>query len=189
MYFNKNDFNKINDYWIWLDMEMTGLNPEVDYILEIAIVITDYDLNIVAELPDIVINQSDKILSSMDDWNKRNHSKNGLIEKVRQSNINEKQAEEILLQFLSNYILPKRSPLCGNSICQDRRFMFTYMPILESFFHYRNIDVSSIKELLKAWCPKLSTGFIKKNQHSALSDIYESIQELRFYKKNFFSIN
>ncbi|AWD32519.1 Oligoribonuclease [Candidatus Kinetoplastibacterium sorsogonicusi] len=183
-FLNKNNFKSSN--WVWIDMEMTGLNPEIDYILEIAIVITDYNLNIIAESPSIVIYQPDSILDTMNDWNYNTHTKTGLLKHVKKSNTNEQTAEIYLLNFISNFVAMKESPLCGNTVSQDRKFLTKYMPILESFFHYRNIDVSSIKEIAKAWYPNDLINFQKKNNHSALSDIYESIEELKFYKKRIF---
>lgn len=170
---------------VWMDIEMTGLDPEVNTILEIAMVITDYDLEIISEGPVIAVSQPYDVLESMDDWNKKHHGETGLINRVRQSTINMKDAELITLNFIKSYIAPKKSPLCGNSIWQDRRFLIQYMPALEEYFHYRNIDVSSIKELYARWYPDLP-AFEKENTHSALKDICESISELKYYRSKIF---
>ncbi len=168
-----------------MDIEMSGLDPEVSTILEIATVITDYNLEIVSEGPVVAINQPAEALNSMDDWNKEHHSKTGLIERVRQSPFYIRDAELMTLDFIKKYIPPEKSPLCGNSIWQDRRFLIKYMPELEKYFHYRNIDVSSIKELYSRWYPNLPR-FEKINAHTALKDIHESISELRYYRGNIF---
>ncbi len=173
---------------VWLDMEMTGLNPKKERILEIAIVITESDLSIVAEGPVQVLHQSDFLLSSMDNWNKSIHSRSGLIEKVRTSKIKEADAEKNLLDFLNQHVQNGRSPLCGNTINQDRRFMLNYMPNLENFFHYRNLDVSTIKELARRWAPSIYKGFEKQGKHEALADIHESINELKYYRDHFLKI-
>jgi oligoribonuclease len=171
---------------IWIDLEMSGLDPERDVILEAALVLTNNDLDIIAEGPVIAIHQSDAILDGMDDWNKLHHGRSGLIDRVRASSLSEKDAEVTLLSFLKEHLPPNASPMCGNSICQDRRFLARYMPYLEGYFHYRNLDVSSIKELAKRWRPELLSGFKKENRHEALTDIYESIAELRYYRQTFF---
>ncbi|MDD5329213.1 MAG: oligoribonuclease [Sulfuricella sp.] len=169
---------------IWLDMEMSGLFPERDRILEIAVVITDSDLNTVAEAPVLVVRQSDAVLGAMDAWNKATHGKSGLIDKVRASTLGDAEVEAQLLAFLKQHVPAKKSPMCGNSICQDRRFMANYMPALEDWFHYRNLDVSTLKELAKRWKPQVYGGFKKENNHTALADVYESINELKYYRAN-----
>ena len=163
------------NYLIWVDMEMTGLVPETDHIIEVAIVITDNDLNTVAESPTLVVHQSDSIMDGMDNWNKSTHGKSGLIERVKASTLNEAQVEEQCLAFLKEYVPIRTSPMCGNSICQDRRFMARWMPQLEEYFHYRNLDVSTLKELAKRWKPEMAKGVKKHGKHEALADIYESI--------------
>ncbi len=172
---------------IWIDLEMTGLVPESDRIIEIATIITNTDLQIIAEGPVLAIRQSDAVLGGMDDWNKQTHGMSGLIERVRVSPTDESQAEQITLQFLSQYSDRGLSPMCGNSICQDRRFLARYMPTLESFFHYRNLDVSSVKELARRWRPDLMENLKKEGSHKALDDIRDSIEELRFYREHFFN--
>lgn len=172
----------------WVDMEMTGLNPDTDRILEVAMVITDSNLNIIAESPVLVVNQSASILDSMDDWNKSTHGRSGLIEKVLQSTQNENSVSQQVLSFMKEYIPVKTSPMCGNSICQDRRFMARWMPDLEEYFHYRNLDVSTLKELCKRWKPDLSKGFKKSGKHEALADIHESIDELKYYRDCFIKL-
>jgi len=180
--------SKSNDNLIWLDMEMSGLNSETDKILEIAIIITDPFLHIIAEGPVLVLKQSDEVLSKMDSWNQSTHGKSGLIEKVKNSKTNEEAATHQLLEFLSKYVGKNKSPMCGNSICQDRRFMAKHMPDLESYFHYRNLDVSVFKELAKRWKPELIEGFKKKSKHEALADILESIEELKYYREHFIKV-
>ncbi|MCQ8896890.1 oligoribonuclease [Limnobacter humi] len=170
---------------LWVDMEMTGLNPMTDRIIEVAIVVTDSNLNVLAEGPVLAIHQSDDILNGMDAWNTSTHGRSGLTQRVRESTMSEEQGEQLLLDFLSQYIGPNKSPMCGNSICQDRRFMARYMPRLEAYFHYRNLDVSTLKELCKRWNPSTARQFVKKTKHTALSDIHESIDELRFYREHF----
>ncbi|MFN7835875.1 MAG: oligoribonuclease [Burkholderiaceae bacterium] len=170
---------------IWIDMEMTGLDPVNDKIIELAAVITDSQLQLVAEGPVLVVHQPDEILAGMDKWNQSTHGKSGLIDKVRTSVLDEAAAEAQMLAFLSQYLPVGKSPMCGNSICQDRRFMGRYMPRLEKFFHYRNLDVSTLKELCKRWQPAIAKGFHKKSQHTALADIYESIDELIYYRTHF----
>lgn len=174
------------NHLIWLDMEMTGLDPEKERIIEVAVVVTDAQLEVVAEGPVLVIHQSDELLDGMDAWNKGTHGRSGLIDKVKASTITEAQAEDQLLAFLSQYVPPGKSPLCGNTISQDRRFMFAYMPRFEAFFHYRNLDVSTLKELCRRWKPEIYKGFQKKSKHEALADIYESIDELKYYREHLF---
>ncbi|MFZ9642770.1 MAG: oligoribonuclease [Candidatus Methylopumilus sp.] len=178
-----------NDNLIWLDMEMTGLLPDVDRIIELAVVVTDADLNLIAESPVIVIHQSDAVLDGMDAWNKGTHGRSGLIEKVKASTINEEQATEQMLAFLKQHVPAGKSPMCGNSICQDRRFMARYMPELEKYFHYRNLDVSTFKELARRWKPAIYSGFKKASKHEALADIYESIDELKYYREHFIKLD
>ncbi|MFC7298777.1 oligoribonuclease [Herminiimonas aquatilis] len=175
-----NEFNLV-----WLDMEMTGLDPENDRIIEVAVVVTDSELNIIGEGPVFAIHQSDEALDGMDAWNKGTHGRSGLIERVKASTVTEEQAEEALIEFLKAYVPKGKSPMCGNSICQDRRFMAKGMPKLEAFFHYRNLDVSTLKELCKRWKPELASGFKKHQKHTALADIIESIEELRYYREHF----
>lgn len=174
---------------IWLDMEMTGLNPDQDRIIEVALVVTDSNLNTVAEGPVLAIHQTDEVLNAMDDWNKSTHSRSGLIERVKLSQLDEIQAQEQLLSFLKSYIPARTSPMCGNSICQDRRFMARYMPALEAWFHYRNLDVSTLKELAKRWRPDIHRSVVKRGKHEALADIYESIEELKHYRAHFLNLN
>jgi oligoribonuclease len=173
---------------VWVDMEMTGLDPDKERIIEIAAVVTEPDLTIVAEAPVLVIHQSDELLQAMDKWNQSTHSKSGLIEKVKASTLDEGQAQAQLVEFLSQHVPPGKSPLCGNTVSQDRRFMFKYMPGLEAFFHYRTIDVSTIKELARRWQPALLKGFEKHSKHQALADIHESIEELRYYREHFIKV-
>jgi oligoribonuclease len=173
---------------LWLDMEMTGLDPDKDRIIEVAIVVTDSKLAAVAEAPVLVIHQPDSTLDAMDDWNKSTHSRTGLIDKVKASVLTEAAAEEQLLAFLAQHVPGKTSPMCGNSICQDRRFLARYMPRLEAYFHYRNLDVSTLKELAKRWKPDTAKGLVKQGKHEALADIYESIEELKYYRDNFLKL-
>ncbi|UCH46942.1 MAG: oligoribonuclease [Betaproteobacteria bacterium] len=176
---------KSSDNLIWLDMEMTGLNPERDRIIEIAVVITDSQLERVAESPVLVVHQPDRILDTMDDWNKATHARSGLVDKVKASRLDEAKVEEQMLAFLDQYVPANTSPLCGNSICQDRRFLARWMPRLEQHFHYRNLDVSTLKELAKRWKPEIMSGIVKHGKHEALADIYESIEEMKYYRANF----
>jgi oligoribonuclease len=170
---------------VWLDCEMTGLYPDTDRIIEIAVVVTGPFLESRTEGPVLVIHQNDSLLDSMDAWNKGTHGKSGLIGKVKESIVSEAQAEAILIEFLSNYVSKNASPMCGNSIGQDRRFLVKYMPLLEAFFHYRNIDVSTLKELSKRWRPQVYKSFKKQQRHTALADVHESIDELEHYRANF----
>lgn len=170
---------------IWLDMEMSGLLPDTDRILELAAVVTDAELNVLAESPVLVIHQSDAVLDGMDAWNKGTHGRSGLIDKVKASTLTEAEASAQMIAFLKQYVPAGKSPMCGNSICQDRRFMARYMPELESYFHYRNLDVSVFKELARRWKPEIYSGFKKASRHEALADIYESIDELKYYREHF----
>ena len=170
---------------VWVDMEMTGLRPEVDRIIEVALVVTDADLNIVAQSDAIAVHQPDAVLDAMDDWNTATHGRSGLTARVRASRTTEADAQAALLAFLAPLVPAGKSPMCGNSICQDRRFMARYMPQLESWFHYRNLDVSTVKELCKRWRPEVAKGFDKRSAHTALADIHESIDELRYYRERF----
>lgn len=173
------------DNLIWLDMEMSGLLPDSDRIIELAAVVTDAELNVLGESPVIVVHQSDAVLDGMDNWNKGAHGRSGLIQKVKDSTTDEEAATQIMLEFLKQYVPEGKSPMCGNSICQDRRFMARYMPDLESFFHYRNLDVSVFKELARRWKPAIYSGFKKASKHEALADVYESIDELKYYREHF----
>ncbi len=173
---------------IWLDMEMTGLNPDTDRIIEIAIVVTDSQLVTVAEAPVLVVRQIDAVLDAMDHWNKGTHGRSGLIEKVKTSALAEADAERSMLDFLAQHVPTRASPMCGNSICQDRRFLARWMPELEAYFHYRNLDVSTLKELVRRWKPELARGVVKNGKHEALADIYESIEEMKYYRDNFIKL-
>tara|TARA_B100000530_G_scaffold335190_1_gene286686 strand:+ start:1371 stop:1913 length:543 start_codon:yes stop_codon:yes gene_type:complete len=167
---------------IWIDLEMTGLSPVSDRIIEIATLVTDPDLNIIAEGPNLAIRQTDEILKAMDEWNQTHHGATGLIQKVKNSSISEIDAEVETLEFLRRYSKKNTSPMCGNSICQDRRFLANYMPNLEAFFHYRNLDVSSLKELARRWKPEILEGINKKSRHAAMDDIRDSVEELAYYR-------
>ena len=171
---------------IWIDLEMTGLEPEHDVIIEIATIVTDKDLNILAEGPVYAVHQPDELLQGMDEWNTRQHGQSGLTERVRNSQVSTRQAELETIAFLEQHVDKGKSPICGNTIGQDRRFLVKYMPQLESFFHYRNLDVSTIKEIARRWQPELLSGFDKKGAHLALDDIYDSIEELKYYRECFF---
>ena len=173
------------NYLIWLDMEMTGLDPERERIIELAMIVTDSELNVLAESPSWAIHQSEALLDAMDAWNKGTHGRSGLIERVRASTLDEAAAETLALDFVRQYVPKGVSPLCGNTIGQDRRFMVRYMPQLESWFHYRNLDVSTLKELCKRWKPEVAKGFVKRSAHTALADIRESIEELKYYRQHF----
>jgi oligoribonuclease len=170
---------------LWIDLEMSGLFPDDNRILEVAIVVTDANLNVIAEGPVLVVHQSDALLDGMDNWNKGTHGKSGLIDRVKTSTLNEDEVEAQMLAFIKQYVPERTSPMCGNSICQDRRFLARYMPKLEAYFHYRNLDVSTLKELAKRWRPGLVEAFKKANKHEALADIYESIDELKYYREHF----
>lgn len=170
-------------------MEMSGLSPDTDSVLEVALVVTDGELNTIAEAPVLVVHQSDAVLDAMDAWNKGTHGKSGLIDKVKASTLSEADVEAQMLAFLKEHVPPRTSPMCGNSICQDRRFLVRHMPELEAYFHYRNLDVSTLKELAKRWKPKLLDGFKKENKHTALADIYESIEEMKYYREHFIKLD
>ncbi len=174
-----------SQHLIWIDLEMTGLNPDTDQIIEIATVVTDKDLNILAQGPVLAVHQSDAVLAAMDEWNQKHHGQSGLIDRVRASKISEAEAERLTLEFLKQWVPENTSPICGNSIGQDRRFLVRYMPRLEAYFHYRNIDVSTLKELAARWAPEVKNGFNKESAHQALDDIIESIEELRYYREHF----
>jgi len=183
---NSNEVNnKSNDNLIWLDMEMSGLLPDSDRILELAAVVTDAELNVLGESPVLVIHQSEAVLDGMDAWNKGTHGRSGLIDKVKASTLDEAVATLQMIEFLKVFVPAGKSPMCGNSICQDRRFMARYMPDLEAYFHYRNLDVSVFKELARRWKPEVYSGFKKASRHEALADIYESIDELKYYREHF----
>ncbi|CDF86575.1 Oligoribonuclease [Pseudomonas knackmussii B13] len=173
---------------IWIDLEMTGLDPDRDVIIEMATIVTDSDLNILEEGPVIAVHQSEEVLAGMDEWNTRQHGQSGLTQRVRESTISAAEAEAQTLAFLEKWVPKRSSPICGNSICQDRRFLYRHMPKLEAYFHYRNLDVSTLKELAARWAPQLRDGFKKGNTHLALDDIRESIAELRYYRETFIKV-
>jgi oligoribonuclease len=173
---------------VWLDLEMTGLDPDTDRIIEIATVVTDSELNVLAEGPELAIWQPEDVLLAMDEWNTEQHGRSGLVERVRRSEHREADAERLTLQFLGGYLPGETSPICGNSICQDRRFLHRRMPALERFFHYRNLDVSALKELCRRWAPELAAAFTKSATHRALQDVHDSIAELRFYREHFLRV-
>lgn len=179
----KNNYNLI-----WVDLEMTGLEPEHDRIIEMATVVTDAHLNILAEGPVIAVSQPKALLDGMDEWNTKQHNQSGLVKRVLESTIGEAQAEQLTLNFLKQYLDKGKSPMCGNSICQDRRFLYKYMPELAAFFHYRNLDVSTLKELATRWRPELLNGFTKESKHLALDDIKDSIAELEYYRQHFIKV-
>jgi oligoribonuclease len=173
------------DNLVWIDLEMTGLDPGRDHVIEIATVVTDKQLNILAEGPVVAIHQEDAVLDAMDEWNTRQHGMSGLVDRVRSSRVTEREAELATIAFLSRYAEPGASPMCGNSICQDRRFLARWMPELERFFHYRNLDVSTLKELARRWAPEVADGFRKESKHLALDDVRDSIDELKYYQARF----
>lgn len=173
---------------IWIDMEMTGLSPDTDRVIEIATIVTDNELNILAEGPVLAVHQSESVLAAMDDWNQRTHKATGLIERVRASTVDEASAERETIDFLQRFVPKNKSPMCGNSICQDRRFLARHMPTLEAWFHYRNLDVSTLKELVSRWKPAIAGGLVKKGTHKALDDIRESIDELKYYREHFLAV-
>ncbi|MAL97527.1 MAG: oligoribonuclease [Alteromonadaceae bacterium] len=176
------------DRLIWIDLEMTGLEPETDRIIEIATIVTDAQLNLIAEGPVLAVHQPETVLAQMDDWCTRTHGESGLTRRVQESQVGEADAEQQTIEFLSRHLAPGISPMCGNSIGQDRRFLARYMPQLEAFFHYRNIDVSTLKELARRWNPPALEGFTKSGAHLALDDIRESIAELKHYRKTFIRV-
>jgi len=176
---------QVNNNLIWIDMEMSALIPDSDCILEVALVITDSQLNMVAEAPVLVVSQPDAVLDNMDKWNKSTHTKSGLIDKVKASKQAEDEVESKMIAFLQKHVPPNISPMCGNSICQDRRFLARSMPQLEAYFHYRNLDVSTLKELVKRWKPDILAGLTKQGKHEALADIYDSIAEMKYYREHF----
>ena len=179
---------KSDNNLIWVDMEMTGLKPDTDCIIEVAVVVTDPDLAVRVEGPVFAIHQSDAVLDGMDAWNKGTHGRSGLIDRVKASTVNEAMAEQTLVEWLANYVPQGKSPMCGNTICQDRRFMARTMPVLENFFHYRNLDVSTLKELAKRWKPSALEGLTKAQKHTALADVHESIDELLHYRTHFLAV-
>jgi oligoribonuclease len=181
--------DKTKNRLIWIDLEMTGLDTDNDVIIEIATIVTDENLNILAEGPMLAVHQSDITLNAMDEWNTRQHGQSGLTERVRRSTKSARDVEFETLEFLKKWVDPKKSPMCGNSICQDRRFMHRLMPELEQFFHYRNLDVSSVKELARRWRPELMAGLKKNSSHLAMDDIRDSISELKYYREYFFRTN
>lgn len=180
--------NPKSDNLIWIDLEMTGLDTDRDHIIEIATIVTDPELNILAEGPVFAIYQSDAILNAMDNWNTRQHTGSGLVERVKSSVISASDAEAATLEFVMRYVPPKKSPMCGSTICQDRRFLYRLMPKLEQYFHYRNLDVSTVKELALRWAPEILQGHRKESRHLALDDIRDSIAELRYYREHFFKL-
>jgi oligoribonuclease len=173
---------------VWVDMEMSGLAPDSDRVLEVAVVVTDANLDVVAEGPVLVVAQAERVLAGMDAWNRSTHARSGLIDRVRASTLDEAAVEDALLGFLARYVGSNRSPMCGNSICQDRRFMARWLPRLEAYFHYRNLDVSTLKELARRWKPDVLRSFDKRSKHEALADIYESIAELRHYRQHLLAV-
>ncbi len=186
---DKTTLARADDNLIWIDLEMTGLYPDTDRIIEIAVIVTDPHLTTRVEGPVFAIHQSDAVLDAMDAWNKGTHGRSGLIDRVKTSSVDEAQAEGAVIEFLKQYVPKGKSPMCGNSICQDRRFLARTMPRLEEFFHYRNLDVSTLKELAKRWKPEILTGFRKAQAHTALADIAESIDELAYYREHLLSVD
>lgn len=180
---------KNNHNLIWIDLEMTGLEPEQDRIIEMATIVTDAHLNILAEGPVIAVSQPKDLLDKMDAWNTRQHNQSGLVKRVLESEIGEAQAEQLTINFLKQFLDKGKSPMCGNSICQDRRFLYKYMPELAAFFHYRNLDVSTLKELVTRWRPQLLSGVVKESKHLALDDIKDSINELVYYRQHFINLS
>ena len=178
-----------NNNLIWVDLEMTGLDPDRDRVIEIATIVTNASLAVVAEGPVIAIRQPDGVLEAMDSWNRDTHTNSGLIDRVRESDYNESLASVETIEFLKQHVEPGNSPMCGNSVCQDRRFLYRWMPDVERYFHYRNLDVSSVKELCNRWAPQIAQGLKKKSTHQALQDIRDSIDELRYYRDNFFKLS
>ncbi|EDY85854.1 oligoribonuclease [gamma proteobacterium HTCC5015] len=177
-----------DDNLIWIDLEMTGLDTVNDEIIEIATIVTDKALNVIAEGPMLAIHQPDAVMDGMDEWNTRQHGQSGLTERVKNSDVNMQEAERQTIEFLEQYVGARKSPMCGNSICQDRRFMARQMPQLEAYFHYRNLDVSTLKELVTRWAPDVHKGFVKQGKHLALDDIRDSIEELRYYRQTVMKI-
>ncbi|MES1927760.1 oligoribonuclease [Salinisphaera dokdonensis CL-ES53] len=177
-----------DDNLIWIDLEMTGLDPESDRIIEIATLVTDKDLNVLAEGPVFAVHQSDALIDGMDEWNTRQHNRSGLVDRVRASEIDEDMAQRETIAFLAEHLPAGKSPMCGNSICQDRRFLARYMPELEAFFHYRHIDVSTLKELARRWAPAVASGFNKKSSHLAMDDIRDSLEELAYYRNTLLKV-
>ncbi len=180
---------KNNQNLIWIDLEMTGLLPERDSIIELATVVTDAHLNIIAEGPVFAIHQEDSLIAGMDEWNTRQHNQSGLVKRVQESVVTEAEAEKLTIDFLQQYLDKGKSPMCGNTICQDRRFLYKYMPELAAFFHYRNLDVSTLKELVVRWRPQLLSGVVKQSKHLALEDIKDSINELVYYRQHFINLD
>ena len=176
------------NHLIWIDLEMSGLNPDNDRVLEVAIVVTDSQLATVAEAPVLVVHQSDAVLDAMDNWNKSTHSKSGLVERVKASSLTESAVEASMIQFVSEHVPANASPMCGNSVHQDRRFLARHLPRLEAYFHYRNLDVSTLKELARRWNSGVLAGLVKQGKHEALADIYDSIGELRHYREHFLKL-
>jgi oligoribonuclease len=172
----------------WIDMEMTGLAPDTDRVIEVAIVVTNSQLETVAEAPVLVVRQPVAVLDAMDDWNKGTHGRSGLIERVKASPLDEAEVEARMLAFLQQHVPARTTPMCGNSVCQDRRFLARWMPRLEAYFHYRNLDVSTLKELVRRWRPELAKGVAKQGKHEALADIYESIEEMKYYREHFLKV-
>ena len=177
------------DNLIWIDLEMTGLDTDDDRIIEIATIVSDSNLDVIAQGPELVIHQPDDVLDSMDEWNTRQHRESGLAQRVRDSELDEAEAEHLTLAFLAEHVPAGASPMCGNSICQDRRFLHRAMPELEAYFHYRNLDVSTLKELCRRWVPEVAQRLAKQSQHRALDDVLESIEELRFYREHFLKLD